>query len=259
MPTVLAIMAHPDDIEITCAGTLALLKQAGWSIYMATMTAGDLGSMTLTREKIASVRRKEAAKSAALLGAKYACLDFADLTICYGEEAKRRVSGVLRDARPDVIITHPPQDYMADHEETCRLVREAAFASTIPNWKASFNGKSTRPCEKLPAILYADPIENVDHDGRRVSPHYVVDISDVIELKSEMLAAHASQRDWLRAQHGEDEYIHSMRRWSEDRAKDFGRKTVRFAEGFRQHLGHAFPAQDVLSAALGKERVKSLR
>jgi LmbE family N-acetylglucosaminyl deacetylase len=255
MPTVLAIMAHPDDIEILCAGTLALLKRANWDVFMATMTAGDLGSMKMGRREIADVRRKEAAESARLLGAKYACLEFDDLCISYNEESKRRVSAVLREARPDVIITHAPEDYMADHEETSRLVREAAFASTIPNWLAKRNGKALPPCEHLPAILYADPIELKDHDGRRVAARYVVDISDVIELKEKMLAAHASQRDWLRVQHGEDEYLIAMRRWGADRARDFGKK-AKYAEGFNQHLGHAFPQEDVLTKALGKSRVK---
>ena len=259
MPTVLAIMAHPDDIEITCAGTLALLKQAGWDVYMATMTAGDLGSMSLPRKKIAAVRRKEAAAAAALLGARYACLGFNDLTIAYSEEAKRRVSGLLRDARADIVITHPAVDYMADHEETCRLVREAAFASTIPNWNATFAGKRTRPCEKLPALLYSDPIENVNHSGQRSAARYVVDITSVMALKEQMLATHASQRDWLKAQHGEDEYLKSMHRWGADRARDFGRTSVRFAEGFNPHLGHAFPHADVLTPVLGKARVKTNR
>jgi len=256
MPTVLAVMAHPDDIEILCAGTLALLKRAGWEVFMATMTAGDLGSMKLGRRQIADVRRREAEASAKLLGAKYACLEFGDLTISYNEAAKRRVSAVLREAQADVIITHAPVDYMADHEETSRLVREAAFASTIPNWKAARHGKALPACEHLPTILYADPIELKDHDGRRVHARYVVDISETIDLKEKMLAAHASQREWLREQHGEDEYLLAMRRWGADRARDFGKKAVKFAEGFNQHLGHAFPHEDVLTKALGKALVK---
>jgi LmbE family N-acetylglucosaminyl deacetylase len=256
MPTILAIMAHPDDIEILCAGTLALLKRADWDVFMVTMTAGDLGSMKLGRREIADVRRKEAGASAELIGARYACLEFDDLCISYNEESKRRVSAILREARPDVIITHAPEDYMADHEETSRLVREAAFASTIPNWLAKRNGKALPPCEHLPAILYADPIELKNHAGQRVAARYVVDISDVIELKEKMLAAHASQRDWLREQHGEDEYLIAMRRWGADRARDYGKKSVKFAEGFTQHLGHAFPHEDVLTPALGKARVK---
>jgi len=77
---------------------------------------------------------------------------------------------------------------MADHTESARIAREAAFASTIPNWKVTIKGKPARPCEKMPAILYADPVDHVDHLGRRVPARYVVDITPVIDDKEKMLA-----------------------------------------------------------------------
>ena len=255
---VLAVMAHPDDIEFTCAGTLVLLRRAGWDVHLATMTAGDLGTATLSRAAISRIRRKEAAASARLLGAPYTCLGFRDLTIVYNETTKRRVSALLRLARPDLVIVPSPVDYMADHEETPRIVREAAFASTIPNWKASLGGRRPPPCKKLPAILYADPIDHVDHFGRRVAAPLVVDITDSMDLKEKMLACHDSQRSWLRRQHGEDEYLLWMRRVGADRARDFGHPAVKYAEGFRPHLGHGFPREDHLTAVLGKGLVKSL-
>jgi LmbE family N-acetylglucosaminyl deacetylase len=258
MPTVLAVMAHPDDIEFTCAGTLALLKREGWRVHLATMTAGDLGSMKLSRPAISRVRRKEAQASADVLGAGYTCLGFDDLTILYDQDSKRRVCGLIREVRPDLVITHSSLDYMTDHTETPKIVREAIFASTIPNWKASLNGRPAPPCPKMAAVLYADPIENIDAEGRRVSAKIVVDITAAIEEKERMLACHESQRSWLRAQHGEDEYLHSMRRWSADRARDFRSKSVQYAEGFTPHLGHGFPKDDLLTEALGKTRVKSL-
>src|SRR5947209_981978 len=132
MPTVLAVMAHPDDIEITCAGTLILLRRAGWDVHLATMTAGDLGSMKHSRGAISKIRRREAAASAKLLGASYACLGFDDLTIAYGEEPKRVVTGLLRAVRPDLMTLHSPDWYMAVHTESARIAREAAVASTTP-------------------------------------------------------------------------------------------------------------------------------
>jgi LmbE family N-acetylglucosaminyl deacetylase len=257
-PRVLAVMAHPDDIEMTSAGTLALLKRAGWHVHMASMTAGDLGSATLSRAEISRIRRKEAAASAKLLGAGYTFLGFDDLTIVYDETTKRRVSALLRQVRPDLVIAPSPVDYMADHEETSRIVREAAFASTVPNWKASLDGQSPRPCDKLPVILYADPIDNIDHFGRRVRVRYVVDITTSVDLKETMLAAHDSQRSWLRQQHGEDEYLRWMRRVGADRARDFRNRRVKYAEGFRPHLGHGFPRHDYLTTALGERLVKAL-
>jgi LmbE family N-acetylglucosaminyl deacetylase len=256
MPTVLAVGAHPDDLELLCAGTLVLLKRAGWDVHMATMTPGDLGSMRHSREEISRIRRAEAAASAAVLGAGYTCLEFRDLAIVYDEPSKRKVTGLIREVRPDLIVTLSPFDYMADHTETPRLVREAAFASTVPNWEASLNGKKAPPCGKLPPILYADPVDHVDHFGRRVPAALVVDITDVIDVKERMLAAHESQRTWLREQHGEDEYLHWMRRSGADRARDVRKKSVKYAEGFTPHRGHGFPKDDVLTEVLGKKRVK---
>jgi LmbE family N-acetylglucosaminyl deacetylase len=259
----LALMAHPDDIEITCAGTLILLKAAGWGVHMATMTAGDLGSATLSAAAIARMRRKEAAASAALLGAGYTCLGIPDLTIAHTEGQKRLVTGLFRSVRPDLVITHPPVDYMADHEQTSYLVRDAAFGSTIPNWKAPpppgvRSRRAAPPCTALPALLFADPIDLATPDGGRAAARQVVDISAVVERKAEMLAAHASQREWLRQQHGEDEYLHWMRRIGVERARDFRKRSVTHAEGFVPYLGHAFPRHDMLTRALGKTLVKTL-
>src|SRR5206468_1133121 len=108
MPTVMALMAHPDDIEFLCAGTLVLLQRAGYAVHMATMTAGDLGSMTLARARIARIRLAEARASAKLLGVKYTCLGLRDLTIVCSELVKRRVTELIRKVKPDLLISHSP-------------------------------------------------------------------------------------------------------------------------------------------------------
>ncbi|HYE99265.1 MAG TPA: hypothetical protein VEJ18_10160, partial [Planctomycetota bacterium] len=123
------------------------------------------------------------------------------------------------------------------------------------NWKASFDGRAAPPCAKLLSVLYADPIDLVDHWGGRVAASLLVDVTDVFALREKMLACHATQRDWLRSQHGEDEYLAWNRRLAADRARDAGRARVRYAEGFRPHHGHGFPKDDVLTAALGAGRV----
>lgn len=259
MPTVLAVMAHPDDIEFTCAGTLALLRRAGWTVHLATMTAGDLGSSTGSREAVARRRREEAEASAAILGAGYTCLGFKDLLISCNEDSKRRVTALLRKVRPDLVVAPSPEDYMDDHRLTPRIVREAAFASTIPLWEAELGGERPPCAGRIPSLLYADPIGNTDLAGRRVPARIVVDITEVIDIKERMLACHASQREWLRTQHGEDEYLRSMRRWSADRARDFRRRSVKYAEGFNPHLGHGFPRENLLSRVLGSKYVKIRR
>ena len=114
-PRILAIHAHPDDIEFQCGGTLALLKQKGCSITIATMTAGDCGSAEVGAEEISRLRREEACRSAELLGADYLCLEFLDVSIVLDNPSRRKVTEVVRRTRPDLVITAPPIDYMSDH------------------------------------------------------------------------------------------------------------------------------------------------
>src|SRR5437868_2062281 len=131
---VLAIMPHPDDIEILCAGTLLRLIEAGCEVHCATMTSGDKGSTVLSRQQIASVRRTEAAHAAELLGAaSYRCLRFDDLEIVFDNAARSCVAGLLRVVGPDIVFTTPPIDYMFDHEITSQLVRDACFNAAVKN------------------------------------------------------------------------------------------------------------------------------
>lgn len=243
---VLAVHAHPDDVEFQCAGTLALLTQAGHHVTIVTMTAGDCGSRELGPDEISHVRREEARRSAALIGADYECLEFFDLSIVIDNDSKRRVTEMIRRTRPDVVLTAPPLDYMDDHEATSRLVRDGCFNASCPNY-ATRQWDPAPATEKIPHLYYVDPIEGTDQWGQRVEPHFYVDVTDVFETKRNMLACHESQRAWLRAQHGVDEYLESQRRWSELRGREAG---VELAEAFRQHLGHAYPADNVLAELL---------
>ncbi|MCA8997920.1 MAG: PIG-L family deacetylase [Planctomycetaceae bacterium] len=241
-PRILAIHAHPDDVEIQCAGTLALLKRKGCTIVIATMTPGDKGSAELGPDEIAAVRRAEARKAADMLGAEYICLEFRDLSIDIVHESRQRVTEAIRKARPDIVITAPPIDYMSDHESTSRLVRDSCFNCAVPNY-ATHQWDPAPVMEKIPALYYVDPIEGVDWYGEPVPYDFIVDISDTFELKLEMLACHESQREWLRRQHGMDEYLDSCRRWSRSRGSEVG---TEYGEGFRQHKGHPYPHDNVL-------------
>ena len=203
---VLAIHAHPDDVEFQCAGTLALLKRAGCAVTIATMTPGDCGSAELDSEAIAEVRRGEAKAAADRIGADYVCLEFRDLVIFNDDVSRRRVTEALRRVRPNIILTAPPVDYLCDHEITSRLVRDACFAAPIPNY-ATRQWDPAPPLARIPHLYYVDPIEGVDRDGRPWPAGFFVDVTRVFETKQAMLACHASQRNWLLKQHGIDEYL----------------------------------------------------
>jgi len=242
---VLALMPHPDDIEILCGGTLLQLKECGWDIHCCTMTPGDKGSATLSRSDIAAIRRREAANAAAVLGASsYQCLEFEDLAITFDNAARRRVAGHLRAVDPRMVITTPPADYMFDHEVTSQLVRDACFNAGVPNYETQ---DDHAPISAVPYLYYSDPIGGHDLFGVQAPVGRLIDISAQIEFKSKALACHVSQRSWLQKQHGLDDYIESMRRWSADRGALIG---VDFAEGFRQHIGHPHPQDDLLGSIL---------
>jgi LmbE family N-acetylglucosaminyl deacetylase len=248
MPNVVqSILAHPDDAEFLCAGTLTrLVREHGWQAHLASMTAGDCGSVDRSAEEISRIRRGEAAHAAGLIGARYECLEERDLLIFYNETALEKVTRLLRAVRPQVVLTHSPADYMLDHETTSTLVRAATFAAPAPNF---FAGRGhPPPLERIPHLYYCDPIEGKDSFGKDIEPGFCVDISASLGTKQEMLACHASQREWLLKHHGIDHYVETMHDWSERRGRVHG---VAFAEGFRQHLGHGYPADNLLGALLG--------
>ncbi|MEP7337449.1 MAG: PIG-L family deacetylase [Acidobacteriota bacterium] len=254
-PRILVAMSHPDDAEILAGGTLVQLKSSGWEVGILTMTSGDCGSATHTREEISRIRHAEAKAAADYLGAWYECAGLMDVEIFANAENQRRVVELMRRFDPDVVITHSPVDYMVDHEETSRLVRGAAFALSMPLYQTRIIVPAP-PASKTPVLYYADPIEGIDHAGTRLWPQYYVDITDTIERKKEMLSHHASQREWLRAHHGVDEYLNRMTEWAAQCGQECG---CDFAEGFRQHLGHGYPHEPALQQALGsriKQRTK---
>lgn len=246
---ILAIHAHPDDIEFLAAGTLAILKETGYEIALATLSSGDKGSPDKTREAIAAIRREEARRSAELLNANYTCLEFADFEIFDDLSSRRAVTEFMRKEKPDIVLTASTIDYMADHEAAGVLVRNAAFMAGVRN----FDTGSAAPLTYIPALYYMDPIEGTDHYGRNLPIDFCVDITERISIKEKMLACHASQREWLRSHHGVDRYLDAMKEWSARRGNPFDFK---YGEGFRQHKGHAYPHENVLAKLLPTDLVK---
>jgi len=244
---VLAFMAHPDDVEFTCAGTLLRLqKEAGCRIAIATATSGDCGSVTHRIDEIARIRHAEALRSAEMLGAEYYAGGCTDLFVFYDDPTLRRFVEIIRKAEPDIVITAPPVDYMLDHEMTGVTVRAACFGAPIPNFWTR-DPDPAPPLKSVPYLYYVNPLEDKDIFGRPFPPQFVVDITGVQAEKEKLLACHASQREWLRAHHGIDEYIEAMKRGDAARGKMIG---VEAGEAFNQHLGHGYPADNIIAQLL---------
>jgi LmbE family N-acetylglucosaminyl deacetylase len=236
---VLTFLAHPDDAEILCAGTLVRLAETGWEIHIATCTAGDCGTTTQTPQQISAIRIGEARKSAALIGGTYHCLGERDGLIVYDKPTLAKVYDLFRAVAPALVFTHAANDYMVDHEVASLLGRGAAFAYAVPN----ITTQPLREGSRVPHLYYCDPIEGIDPLGHAAQATTYVDITGQMPRKAEMLASHASQREWLRAHHGMDEYIDAMKRHASLRGQQ---ARCDFAEAFVQHRGHAFPRNDLL-------------
>jgi len=142
MVAVLAIHAHPDDIETLGAGTLALLAGLGHRITIVTATAGEGGATETGPEETARIRQREAAAAAAVIGADYRCAGFGDLAVFNDDASRRRMTELIRVARPDIVITASPVDYHPDHE-----AKQASRTST--SWTRSAAGPARASASSL--------------------------------------------------------------------------------------------------------------
>jgi N-acetylglucosamine malate deacetylase 1 len=245
----LATAAHPDDVEFLMAGTLALLADAGYQCHIFTIGNGNCGTAVHSHEEIVRIRGGEAAEAAALIGATYHHGLVNDIEILYEPELLREVTAVIRAVEPEIVLTHSPQDYMEDHQNTSRLTVTACFCRGMRNW---ISHPHLAPTMQDVFLYHAQPYGSLGQLREPIVPALIVDVSEKIEIKTEMLRRHASQKDWLDVSQGKDAYLVSMR----DNCAEMGRRgpiPVAFAEGFRQHLHVGFSARDEdrLSAVLG--------
>jgi len=245
---VLALFAHPDDLEFLCAGTLILLADQGAMVHLATMTAGDCGSTILPARDISRLRLKEAQRSADLLGAQFTSLKEKDLLVFYDRPTVCKVMELVRRVDPSLVFTHSPSDYMLDHETTSLLCQTACFAAMAPNFRTGAR-KPAKPTRAIPHLYYSQPTGITDILGKEIIPSLCVNIDRSLERKERMLACHESQQAWLKSQQGltaTESTMRKMASWT-GALVDF-----QWAEGFRQHLGQGFPQNDLLSTLLGE-------
>lgn len=255
-PVAFAIAAHPDDIEFMMAGTLILLGQVGYDLHMMNIANGSHGTASHEREEIIALRTAEARASAELLGAVFHEPMCDDLDIFYERGLLARLTAVIREVEPTILLVHPPQDYMEDHTNACRLAVSAAFARGMRNCVCD---PPRPPISTEVTVYHALPYGVRDSLRRVVHAGQYVDIGSVLPKKRAALACHRTQKEWLDVSQGLDSYLISM----EEMSRDVGRQSGRFeyAEGWRRHLHLGFCAEnaDPLSAALNEECILSSR
>ncbi len=231
------------------AGTLALLGDAGYELHMMTIGNGNCGTAVYTQEEVVRIRGHEARVAASLIGAKYHRGLANDIEIYYEDDLLRRTTARVREIKPNIVLTHSPQDYMEDHQNTSRLMVSACFCRGMRNWLS----RPTLPPTFQDCYLYhAQPFGNLDQLRNFICPSLVVDVTEKMNVKDEMLRTHASQKDWLDVSQGKDAYIISGREFNAQ-VGDLCEPHVEYGEGFRQHLHVGLSGQDgdPLSEVLG--------
>ena len=252
--TAIAIAAHPDDIEFFMAGTLMLLGRAGYEIHYMNIANGCCGTTEYDVETITRMRREEAEQAAASIGAIFHEPLCNDLEIFYEQATLAKVTSLIRDVAPEIVLTHSPADYMEDHMNTSRLAVSAAFCRGMPNFPVD---PPRDPVEQIVTVYHAQPYSHRDPLRQIVTPDLWVDVSNVLEEKVAMLARHASQKLWLDKSQGHDSYLQTLRDLDEEGGRLSGH--FHYAEGWRRHLhlGFCGPDDDPLADALPQLVVKS--
>lgn len=245
----LAVGAHPDDVEFTMAGTLAALGDAGYELHIFTVGNGNCGTAVYDHNEICRLRAAEGHAAASVVGATYHEGLVNDIEIFYDEMTLRRVTALVRELEPEIVLTHSPNDYMEDHQNTCRLMVTACFCRGMRNW---ISNPARVPTFQDVYIYHANPHGNYDGMRNLVVPSLFVDISDKIDVKEEMLRRHVSQKEWLDKSQGMDSYLMTMRQICSE-IGEMAPRGLAYAEGFRQHhfLGMSAADQDPLSDVLG--------
>ena len=224
---ILALGAHPDDIEVQCAGTLLKYRKAGHKIFIALTTSGNIGSNHYeSQEELAQIREAEQLEAAKILGAEVRFMRFNDQGLQDTPETRRAVLSAIRWANPDVIFTNPSWDASTDHAVTGKLVSEVIL---------SLPGKlvpaDEPPISKTPSVFFWDTAGGIDF-----TPEVYVDITDEMEGKMKALACHQSQSVWM-----DTFQIHSFaehpRILNAFRGLQNG---CRYAEGFIPYRIHGF-------------------
>ncbi|NLB42982.1 MAG: PIG-L family deacetylase [Clostridiales bacterium] len=218
---ILAIGCHPDDIEVSCAGTLAKFAQRGDKVTVAHVCNGNMGHVVIPPDELRVMRANEAKKAGELAGIEVVSLDIGDLLANGGDiEQRDKVMELIRTYQPDAIITHAPTDYHTDHVAVNKLVFDATYVASCVQYKPGVSQVAN-----VTPLFYMD-----NFAGSNFNPTEYVDITDTIDLKIQMLECHESQLKWMRDHDGMD-FADFVRTCSKFRGYQCG---VPYAEAFTQ-------------------------
>ena len=230
---ILAIGAHPDDVEICCFGTLARCVDRGDSVVVCSMTNGNKGHATIEPERLRMVRMAESAKASAVIGASYCTLDVDDMGLDASDRGLRlRLTELIRSVKPDLVITHDQDDYHPDHNATSELVVYCLMQATLVHCRTE-----SPALDKQMHLYHMDKV-----GGTLFIPSEFVDISTTFEKKEKALACHVSQVSFME-KHANIHIMHAMKVLAEFRGMQ---SACRYAEAFRPSHQRPIPTERVL-------------
>jgi LmbE family N-acetylglucosaminyl deacetylase len=180
---VLAVVAHPDDAELLCAGTLARAKADGAAISVAVVCQGDKGQPAHKIGELAAVRKQEMVAASMLLGNELFFCDVPDGEAADTPEQRRLLIEIFRAFGPTLVLAHSTRDYHPDHRASGALAEAAS-------WFASSPGHVTRSSH-LPHPPALWQMDTVNMSG--FEPGFYINVGPYVELKCKMLACHVSQ------------------------------------------------------------------
>ena len=181
---ILMIGAHQDDNEFERGGLASKLLKKGHDVRFLSMCNGSGGHHILTPEETTATRAKESAKVAELLGIRYDVWDIEDCNIVADLPTRKRLIRYIREYNPDIIISHRPNDYHADHRAVGQLVQDASYLLTVPH-----------ECPEAPAMRFM-PVIMYYEDGFK-NPEFcadvVIDTDAEIDIKLTIASFNVSQ------------------------------------------------------------------
>lgn len=220
---VLAVGCHPDDLEIACGGTLRKYVEQGAQVYMCHIANGNQGHVIIEPDELRVIRTKEAEEAGKIIGAKQVInLDVPDMEVhSHNTEIMDAMADVVRMVRPDVMITHNPDDYMLDHVEASIIATNGAFCSGLSHRPRQFDAFNS-----FIPTFFMDTLAGVNFQ-----PAHYVNISNQIETKLQALECHESQLKWM-LEHDHIDFADMVRTCSKYRGYQCG---AAYAEGFKPY------------------------
>lgn len=226
----LVVGAHPDDAEYKAGGLAALYRAAGHEVTFVSVTDGSAGHHRVSGAELARRRRAEAEAAGAVVGLRYDVWEHPDGRLEPTLERREQVVRLVRSVRPDLLLTHRPNDYHPDHRATSQLVQDSAYLLTVP-----------AICPDTPHLRRDPVIAYLSDEFTRpcpFDPTVVLDVSDAWDQKIDMLDRHVSQfYEWLPYNRREEDAVpagnEARRAWLAGQIEGL---SARLADRFRDRL-----------------------